>query len=506
MDKSRWVRGWGVAGFAIAAALAAGAASAYTVPYSTPPGITLVDVSKLMDEAIPQFLWRRLGDANGNPLYTYDADQAGKSSCYDQCAKEFPPFVADAHAEGSGDFAIIMRDDHLRQWTYQGKPLYRYSDKDPPGEPSGARFELAESPTWHDPASNIYSPKQGWRRAAYTPEKTVAMPPAVELDGLAIANGFGLVEAASHLTVYTAPPSHALSSDWRPLRASVLALPVGEFSVVKRKADGTRQWLYRGEALYTYAGDYAPGEVTGIFSGDKSVHAALVYRNFIPSGITVGHYLGRGPLMTTAKGMTLYTVARYELQYGGRETRTGYLVSYNDVKEQGTVGCQGDCTMSWKPVLAPADAQAWGFWELVTRPDGSKQWAFKGSPIYTYVGDKKPGDIQSNNRHVVVYGGPQGEIVYSNLALGPRDLQSSIGKVDLLAAVGPTGRGEDVDAPPAVGDGAARGGGSRKSGARADAAKAVAAGGDGGRGGGQRVAGDRRQGAGFYWHVVGVFY
>src|ERR1700690_748359 len=98
MNRLPWMRGWSVAGLMIAIGLGVGTASAYTVPYSTPQGITLVDVSKLMDDAIPQFLWRRLGDAQGNPLYTYDADQSGRSSCYAECAKEFLPFVADSHA------------------------------------------------------------------------------------------------------------------------------------------------------------------------------------------------------------------------------------------------------------------------------------------------------------------------------------------------------------------------------------------------------------------------
>ena len=42
--------------------------------------------------------------------------------------------------------------------------------------------------------------------------------------------------------------------------------------------------------------------------------------------------------------------------------------------------------------LAPADAQPDGWWEPITRPDGSKQWAYKGYAMYTYAGDKAPGD------------------------------------------------------------------------------------------------------------------
>ena len=125
MNRFRWMKTWGLAGFTLATGLGAAAASAYTAPYSTPAGITLVDVSSGAGSATPKFLWRRLGDGSGNPLYTYDADQTGKSSCYAECAKEFPPFVADSHAKASGDFSILVRDDQVKQWTYQGKPLYR---------------------------------------------------------------------------------------------------------------------------------------------------------------------------------------------------------------------------------------------------------------------------------------------------------------------------------------------------------------------------------------------
>jgi predicted lipoprotein with Yx(FWY)xxD motif len=487
MNRVRLTRTSSVAGFALVAALGMSAVRGYAVPYSTPPGITLVDVSAGPGTATPKFLWRRLGDEHGNPLYTYDADQAGSSSCYSECAKQFPPFMADARARPSGDFSIVVRDDHIRQWAYQGKPLYRYSGKDPVGEPSSIGFARPDDPVVFDPASKIYSPKQGWRRAAYTPEKTIAMPPAVELDGLAVANGFGFVDAATHMTVYAAPLSHRLSGEWHPLRAAALARPIGQFSIVARKDYGTRQWSYKGEALYTYAGDYAPGEVTGIFVGDRSVQAALAYRNFMPPQIQISNYVGRGPLMTTPKGQTIYYVARFIGAHGGRDTRHGgYGVTYNDAKSQGIRGCLDECTQSWKPVLAAASARASGFWEIVVRPDSSRQWAFKGSPLYSFVGDK-PGDIAGNNRSVIVYGGPQGQIAYAYAEADPRLPQPHLGKIDL---------------PFAVGDGADAASATPPSG------KATPAG-TGGATGQAGNAGDRTRragGAGFYWHMVGLEY
>jgi predicted lipoprotein with Yx(FWY)xxD motif len=447
-----------------------------SIPYSTPVGITLVNVSKLMDDAIPQFLWRRLGDANGNPLYTYDADQKGRSNCYGECAAEFPPFVPDADAKASGDFSIIGRKDGARQWAYQGKPLYRYSGKDPVGEPVGQRFQLREDPAWADPASTVYSPKQGWRRASHAPEKSTLMPPDVELAALAAANGFAFVQSSTQMTIYAAPPSRTLSHDWQPLRASALALPVGYFSIVKRS--DSRQWTYKGEPLYTYAGDLAAGEVTGTVV-DKEIHAALAYQNFMPSGAAVGQYL-RGPLLTNSDRLSLYTQARYQTLYGGTETRASYGVSYNEAKSQGTIGCDGDCTVTWKPLLAPDTARARGFWEVYTRPDGAKQWSFKGSPLYTYSGDTQPGDTSGNNRHVIVYGGAQGQIVYANPGNDPRSPKAQLGKLAM----------KDVEDGSGRGNGAAQANGAQANGA--------AQANDAGR--------NNFHSPGFYWHTAGVYY
>ncbi len=469
--------------------------TASSAPYSTPAGIMLINVSKLMDDAIPQFLWRRLGDADGKPLYTFDADQKGSSSCYDQCAVEFPPFAPAAEAKTEGDFSVITRKDKSRQWAYQGKPLYRYSGKDPGGEPVGQRFQLKEDPTWADPASAVYTPKQGWRRASFTPEKTASMPPDVELVALAVANGFAFVQASTQMTIYAAPASHKLSRDWQPLRASALALPVGDFTIIKRADDGSRQWAYKREPLFTYAGDLTSGEALGAVV-DKEVHTALAYQNFIPAEVTVGQYL-KGPLLTTTSGQTLYTQARYQTLYGGTETRTSYGVSYNEAKSQGTVGCDGECMMTWKPLLAPQNAQARGFWEVYVRPDGTKQWSFKGSPLYTYAGDTQPGDATGNNRHVVVYGGAQGEIVYANPGNDPRSPKAELGKLAMHDVE--EGRGRGAGRGNAAAPAAAQANAAPKEGPQAKPTVALATGQD-------DANRNSFHSPGFYWHTAIVHY
>lgn len=53
---------------------------------------------------------------------------------------------------------------------------------------------------------------------------------------------------------------------WPPFVASESAKGEGDFSILIRK-DGGRQWAYKGQPLYFYGGDAAPGEATGDGSG-----------------------------------------------------------------------------------------------------------------------------------------------------------------------------------------------------------------------------------------------
>jgi len=75
--------------------------------------------------------------------------------------------------------------------------------------------------------------------------------------------------------------------------------------------------------------------------------------------------------LTNAAGMTLYTFDR-------------------DTGDKST--CNGPCATNWPPLTATGDAKATGDWTVVTRDDGTKQWAYKGKPLYTWNKDTKPGD------------------------------------------------------------------------------------------------------------------
>ncbi|PWK69066.1 hypothetical protein [Aminobacter sp. AP02] len=84
-----------------------------------------------------------------------------------------------------------------------------------------------------------------------------------------------------------------------------------------------------------------------------------------------------GKMYTDAKGMTLYTY---------------------DKDSAGKSACNGDCATNWPPLMAAADAKDEGEWTVVTRDDGSKMWAYEGKPLYTFIQDKKAGDVTGEGK------------------------------------------------------------------------------------------------------------
>ncbi len=80
----------------------------------------------------------------------------------------------------------------------------------------------------------------------------------------------------------------------------------------------------------------------------------------------------KGKVLTNEQGMTLYTFAK---------------------DSKGKSACNGPCAANWPPLMAAADAKGGKGYTIITRDDGSKQWAYKGKPLYTWTKDTKPGDI-----------------------------------------------------------------------------------------------------------------
>jgi predicted lipoprotein with Yx(FWY)xxD motif len=80
---------------------------------------------------------------DGRTLYIFTQDTDGASTCYDDCAAAWPPFIVEAGAvlEGgdgvSGELGITERDDGASQVTYEDMPLYFFASDAEPGEAGG---------------------------------------------------------------------------------------------------------------------------------------------------------------------------------------------------------------------------------------------------------------------------------------------------------------------------------------------------------------------------------
>lgn len=81
-------------------------------------------------------------------------------------------------------------------------------------------------------------------------------------------------------------------------------------------------------------------------------------------------------VLVDAKGMTVYTF---------------------DKDGAGKSACNGGCAALWPPMMATATDRTTGAYSIVTRDDGSRQWAYKGKPVYTYKADQKAGDRSGDN-------------------------------------------------------------------------------------------------------------
>lgn len=86
--------------------------------------------------------------------------------------------------------------------------------------------------------------------------------------------------------------------------------------------------------------------------------------------------IGSGAAFVAASGTALYTF---------------------DNDTAGKSNCNMRCAMIWPPLQASGDAHDMGAWTVVTRDDGSKQWAYMGKPLYTFARDKAAGDAKGDN-------------------------------------------------------------------------------------------------------------
>lgn len=384
---------------------------------ATPPGITLeplgVSQGYEWNKLTATYLPREeiaFASPTGMTLYTYDG------ICIDACAQMWPPALAPEGAKPFGQWSVVARDGGAKQWAYAGKLLYTSAKDIDPGSVYGnspARFGMKRK----DARGNLTGGLQrmrdgktatpdeplpdGWKVALAFPVEGMKLPVGLKVREVPDAASFALADHRN-MTIYAfagdVRKEKAAGSDWLPVEAPQLSDARGDFTFIVR-ADGIKQWAYKGYPLYTYAHDLVPGDANGIGVDPKRAVAAVV-SYYLPPDITIQTTPARGNVLATAQGLTLYRrEAHIDQTGGGHNLRRGQPIRPAVGREIGIVNvrCDEVCRKSWHPYAAPAGAVAQGQWTVAVHPDGFRQWVYQGYALWTHDGDKKPGDMNGND-------------------------------------------------------------------------------------------------------------
>ena len=393
------------------------------MPEAMPPGFRV----EITDTQGPVF-----ADPQGRTLYMWPSvplrngkvgEDPGKSSCNDEhitvsdglysiygeatlpdlnkrptCTQVWPPALAAADAKPVGKWTLIARKDGTKQWAYAGYTLYTsILDKRPGDVDGGERTTPKRNLTVGEPM-----------REAIAPAPLV--PPGFTVTSTAIGR---LLTTDKGFTVYTSDKDAAGKSNctgacedsWKPVVAADFAQPQGEWTTIER-APGVKQWAFRGKPVYTYAIDRS---IRGLDGEDEpSWHAT--YMQFAPkppAEFTTRVSLA-GEVLADHSGKTIYTYWCYEdaldqLSCDTPDTTQAYRIAICGSGDAAT------CLRDWPPVRAPENAvstsKVWGiaYIDPMTglrasekQPGAWRVWTYRGRPIYTYAGDKAPGDINGD--------------------------------------------------------------------------------------------------------------
>ena len=422
-----------------AAAVTLGAASSDSPPrtgaLATPPGVTLqplgVSQGYEWNKQTATYLPREqiaFATPEGMTLYTFDGDAKGKPTCVEACAEAWPPLVATDNARPMGRWSVVSRADGAKQWAYLGKPVYASAKDVEPGSVYGnspARFGMLRKDARGNATGGmqrmrdgkIVTPDEplppGWNVALAFPVADMQLPVGLRIREIHDAASIALADHRN-MTIYAfagdARREKSAGSAWIPVEAAQLSDPIGEFTFILR-ADGIKQWAYKGYPLYTFAHDLVPGDANGVgIDPRRSVAAVVSY--FMPANVTLQATPGRGNVLATDKGLTLYRrEAHIDQTGGGHNLRRGQPIRPAIGREIGleNVRCDDACRKIWHPYAAPASAVAQGMWTIAVHADGIRQWVYQGYPLWTYDGDTSPGDMNGNDELTYYFGGMPGE-------------------------------------------------------------------------------------------------
>jgi predicted lipoprotein with Yx(FWY)xxD motif len=312
------------------------------------------------------------------------------------CVQEWPPVLAGANAEPVGKWTIIARSDGTKQWAYDDHALYTSSLDHVPGDVLGG--------------TRVYEP-EGDTPAERVP---VGPPPDVPPGFLVESTVRGrMLLTEKHASVYISDQDsakqsncvHACAETWQPIIAPEAAQPHGEWSIVRR-TPAVRQWAFRKKPLYTYTRDVVQASLDG--SDVPGWHNAYTQLAPTPPKPFSVQETINGDVLSDGKGMSLYFYTC------GDDSSDQLSCDTLDSPQQYRLAICGNgdvvrCNALWHYVPADAHARSTSrIWSIVAidpqtghaaepnRAGALRVWAYRGRPVYTYAGDKQPGDFAGN--------------------------------------------------------------------------------------------------------------
>ncbi len=311
------------------------------------------------------------------------------------CVEVWPPVYAADDSKPIGKWTILERKEGKKQWAFDGYALYSsVLDRERGDVNGGSAFEQAnDSPALRRPVG---------------PPSIV--PPAFAIKqmrtGRILVNHVGFSVYASDKD---GPNKSNCDSgclrEWSPAIAPEAAQPQGEWAVIER-SPGIKQWTFRKQPLYTRKADRRSRSLEGgDVPGWRNVYAQRAPAP--PKEFTIQDSR-LGQVLADSRGSTIYLYncaddALDQLACDHPDTPQAYRISI----------CGGGsverCLQTFPYVVASKDAKSDSrIWSVMAidpktghraapgQADAVQVWAFRDRPVYTYSGDKEPGDADGD--------------------------------------------------------------------------------------------------------------
>ncbi|WDE12611.1 hypothetical protein [Thalassomonas haliotis] len=329
-------------------------------------------------------------DKDGFNLYTFDNDSNEVSNCAGPCLVNWPAFIANDEDVAIASYSIFERSDGARQWAYKGKPLYFFINDTARGDINGAEI----NDVWHliEPGiTTNFAQEENDLGSVVTVagEVHVMLRDADSnefVDALADKSGFALYTFDND-TAGVSNCFDACLDAWPPLLADDSDQASAPFSIMTRSDNGMKQWALNDMPLYFFTPDTTADDVNG-------ENANGVWHIARPAPLKADDHETEGMLFA-AHGNVLDSQGKTSAELTGL---TLYTFD-SDVQNSGESECFDNCAVTWPPLYASAEDQAYGDYTIISRSENNTttfQWVYKGLPLYFFVGDSQVGDTNGD--------------------------------------------------------------------------------------------------------------